>query len=456
MTRTAASVTGSPEFDYAPGQPNLFRMMKYKQALAAEHGIGNGFDIFRQTFGLPGGVTLNNVPVAGDHQFAREHALFFLETAPAGQVFENRPPPVHGTGNHRAIKGVTRSQFVACIEDAQLHGRASAIQCRGQLLLDFQADERERLDDELEWDPTVFHASGDRAWVFSGFDETPALEVDEAFTLLGAHTDFFGHWMVEYLPKFVTAMLSGALPAVPVLIDAHMPPSHRQSLELLYGSGLQLIEVPAFRAVHVHRLWYAPTLSYMPLHEKRNERFSWDAIAGPASRLAIAGTEMKRLADVALGPAGGHATRVFLARKSFRHRKLTNAPEIQAMAAERGFHVAYPEDLDFAGQVNLMRHASFVIAPEGSALFLTFFSPPGARVCVLSHPLTDVLADYNAVLMPAGVQMCALTGPITRHNEATPHDSDYEIGTDFALFLDQWLAEEADQETPTVDRYAGK
>jgi len=456
MTRTAASVTGSPEFDYAPGQPNLFRMMKYKQALAMEHGIEKGFETYRQTFGLPGSVTLNNVQVASDHEFARQQALFFLETAPAGQVFENHPPPVHGTGNHRAIKGVTRSQFVACVEDAQLHGRASAIRCQGRMLLDFQADERERLDDELEWDPTVFHASDDRAWVFSGFDATPPLELDEAFTLLGAHTDFFGHWMVEYLPKFVIAILSGALPEVPVLIDAHMPPSHRQSLELLYGADLQLIEVPAFRTVHVRKLWYAPTLSYMPLHEKRNERFSWDAIAGPASRLAVAGTAMKRRADVALGSSGGHATRVFLARKSFRHRKLTNAPEIQAIAAERGFHVAYPEDLDFAGQVNLMRHATHVIAPEGSALFLTFFSPPGARVCVLSHPLTDVLADYNAVLMPAGVRMCAVTGPITRYNEATPHDSDYEIDADFAPFLDRWLGEGTGQEPPAVDRYAGK
>lgn len=440
MSDARPSVTGSPEFDYAEGQPNLFLLMKYKQKLVTEHGLDQAFQAYRQTFHLPGGVRLRQIQVESDREFAVREALYFREIAPPGVTFENQPPAVIGEGNHYPLRGVTRSQFVACIADAHLHGRSSAIQCAGRLLLDFQADEPQRLDDELEWDPVIFHASNQTASVLSGFDEATALEFNEAFTLLGSHTDFFGHWMVEYLPKFVAAMLSGALPQVPVLIDAHMPPSHRESLALLYGTSLHLVEVPAFAAVHVRKLWFAPTLMYMPLHEKRNERFNWETVAAPAARIAQVNAEMRRLATTALGIPADSTRRVFLARKAFRHRKITNAARIEDIARDHGFNVAYPEELDFAGQVDLLRTASMVVAPEGSALFLTCFSPQGARVCVLSHPLTDVLADYNAALASAGVSFCALTGAIQRWNESTPHDSDYEIDpAGFSRFLDRWV-----------------
>lgn len=441
MSGTLTSVSGSPVFDYAEGQPNLFLLMKYKQALVAEHGIERGFEIYRHALQLPISTQLKQVDLASDREFAATHALHFAETAPAGISFENQPPLVIGEGNHYPLSGVTRSQFVACISDARVVGRSSAIQCAGRLLSDFQPGERDRLDDELEWDPVIFHASGVQAQVISGFHDPITLEFDEAFTLLGSHTDFFGHWMVEYLPKLVAARLSGELPPVTMLIDSCMPPSHRQSLELLYGPDVQLVEIPAFKAVSVKKLWLAPTLMYMPLHERRNERFRWDDVAAPAERVSRVNEEMRRLAAISLGTSSHPSGRVFLARKAFRHRKLLNTTRIEELAQAGGFSLAYPEDLSFAEQVDLLRTARFVIAPEGSALFLTFFSPPGAKVCVLSHPLTDVLADFNALLTPVGVDLCAFTGAIHRLNASTPHDSDYEIdAAAFSAFLENWLS----------------
>ena len=40
------------------------------------------------------------------------------------------------------------------------------------------------------------------AWYLPAPDEDAPLQLPEAFNLLGAHTDFFGHWMCEYLPKY--------------------------------------------------------------------------------------------------------------------------------------------------------------------------------------------------------------------------------------------------------------
>jgi capsular polysaccharide biosynthesis protein len=316
---------------------------------------------------------------------------------------------------------------VACLADARLQGRSELIGVAGRVLLDVQDHELERLDDEIEWDPTVFHAEGMRVWCMEPPDASQPLEVDTAFTLLGAHTDFFGHWMCEYLPKYVAARLSGALPDVPVLIDAHMPRSHCASLELLHGPSCPLIEVPAFRAVRVHRLWCAPALSYMPLHEIRNERFSWDAISASPSRFRPVIQEMQRRFYASANVSNVVTPRVYFARKSFRHRRLVNSEAIDQVALDLGFTIAYPEDSTFSEQAAMARTADTIIAPEGSAIFLGAFGRPGTTLCVLSHPLTDVLADYSGLFSLHGIRTVAVTGPITCANPRTPNDADYRI-----------------------------
>jgi capsular polysaccharide biosynthesis protein len=432
------SASGSPAFDYAPGQPNLFRMMRFKQRLVQEVGVDRGFDAYRKEFGLPASAHLVRMPVASQRDFAAAHAPVFKETAAAGEPFIHPVPPVYGPGNHRPIQGTTRSQYIARIDDARLMGRSAGIVVQGRVLLDFQGLERHRLDDELEWDAGIFRAEGDELWYIEhGRQDAPQV-VDEAFSLLGAHTDFFGHWMSEYLPAYVAARLAG-MSSRKILIDAHMPPSHRQALELLFADEVEIVEVPAFWPVHVQRLWVAPSLMYMALHEKRNARFTWEATAASPVRFGQAIAEMRRRAD-AVPVKVVAPKRVFLARTTLRHRKLVNRDAIESMAARVGFTIAYPEDVSFAEQLALVRGADRILAPEGSAIFLAFFAPVAAKLCVLTHPLTDVLAEYNGLLAVHGVEVCGLSGPFVRQNEEVPHDSDYEIATEaFSRFLLNWL-----------------
>jgi capsular polysaccharide biosynthesis protein len=437
------SVTGCPEFDYSPHQPNLFKMMLFKQAHIAESGIDLAYRKFQETFSCSGRGQLVRRPIISEHAHAQCSAEVFLETAPAGQVFTNEPPEVHGEGNHRTISGVTRSQYVACFRDARVRGRSATVIVDEKVLLDFQADERVRLDDELQWDAAIFHAEGDHALCLPPRDSGAPIEMDEAYSLLGAHTDFFGHWMVEYLPKYAAARLSERLPVgLPVLIDAHMPATHRESLSVLFGRDTKIIEVPAFVEVRLKRLWISPTSYYMPLHEKRNEKFSFDAVALCPQRFAPIVDDLQRRADEALGAEPGDDQRIFLARKSFRHRKLLNTRSVEALAAEQGFQIVYPEDHGFAEQVRFVRGADCLIAPEGSAIFLAMFARHGSRLLILSHPFTDVLVDYNAMLAGQGVQVSALTGPARNINERTPHDSDYEIDLDAMSAVLQGLAQE--------------
>ena len=105
--------------------------------------------------------------------------------------------------------------------------------------------------------------------------------------------------------------------------------------------------------------------------------------------------ELRRRAAGRLPPGATPAARVFLARKSCRHRRLVNDAEILAEARRHGFQVVFPEDLSFAEQVGLMQGASEIVAPEGSATFLIQFAAPGVRACILSHPMTEPHSDFH-------------------------------------------------------------
>jgi capsular polysaccharide biosynthesis protein len=149
---------------------------------------------------------------------------------------------------------------------------------------------------------------------------------------------------------------------------------------------------------------------------------------------------MTRRADLALGNIKG-PERVFLARKDFRHRKLVNRDVIEAIAKQRGFALVYTEDLEFIEQVRRLRNARFVIAPEGSALFLTFFAQAGLRLCILNNPETEGLAVYDGLLAGMGVEITVVTGPEVKKHHELANYSDYRIDeTRFSGFLDGWLA----------------
>jgi capsular polysaccharide biosynthesis protein len=435
----APSPTGCRYFDYSAGQPNLYLLMRFKQAVVRDFGLQEGFEVYRRTVTRHRLACLRERRLASQLTFAATRGDPFIELRPAGETFTLAPPRVIGPGNHRQLVGRARAFYLACVRDVRVRGRSETIVVEDTALLDFQEPELSRIDDEIEFDPAVFHRARAVVLDIASDSDADALRIDDAFTLLGAHSDFFGHWMWEYLPRLVAALMSGILSSMPVLIDAGMPKTHRQALELMLAGSLPIVEIPPFASVLVERLWFAPNLFYMPLHERRSEDFTWDHMVPPPVRFAPIIDEMSRRADRALGTACG-PQRVFLARKDFRHRKLVNRAAIEGIATQHGFVVVYPEDLDFGEQVRLLRSARFVVAPEGSALFLGFFAKPGLRLCILNHTATEALAIYNGLLSAKQVDITVLTGPVVKKHYELAQYSDYCIDElSFHRFLGSWL-----------------
>ena len=421
---------------------DLAALLEIKRILVEQFGIPEGFAVYRQALNLPDSDHLRLRPLRGIREFAVEQGILFHELAPAGEHFTMAPPLVIGEGNHRTLEGVGRSSFVACLPEARVRGSSSFINIEDAALLDYEGEELTRFDDRMTFDPAVFCVVDDRElWMIEPERETRSIQIDEAFTLLGTHTVAFGHWMWEYLPKYLVASMSGLLPAVPVLIDRDMPGTHRQALELMLPRGVQIIELAPFVTAQVRRLWYAPSQMHMPVRAKLNERAKWDYLGSPPSRFSPIFREMGRRVEAAMSPAAVEPSeRVFLSRRKQGVRKMVNREAIEAAAEARSFRVVSAEDLTFAHQASLLRQARFVVGPEGSAMALLFFAKPGTKALILQHRYTAGSPVLASLLREVGIDVTLMTGPYARVDEAYAHFSDYEIDPlGFSRFLDDEL-----------------
>jgi capsular polysaccharide biosynthesis protein len=432
------------------GSGDHYFLVRAKRALAEGLDTAAGFALYSQAVNRPDHAEVHLKRLESLREVAKRRGGAFRETAAAGAPFVVPPPKVIGEGNHRPLVSYTRSIFVACLTDARVRARSNFIEVDDVALLDYQGDELGRFDDQLDFDPAVFRLTDDGVWIITPAGEADTIELEEAFTLLGIRASAFGHWMIEFLPKYIAASLSGSLPRVPVLIEADMPKSHVDALELMLPEGVEIIELEPFATARVRRLWCAPNQVYMPVLEANNERFRWEYFVMPPMRMAPIINEMVRRADPACFGATG-VERVFLAREPALDRELINHAEIMAAVEARGFLAVFPRRLDFIEQISLLRHARFIIGPEGSALYLALFAPPGTKLCILSN-VEDVVSmqtDMTGLFNAIGLDVTVFTGPCARRNEDYPWNSDFEVGADaFCLFLDRWLVPKAAPRSP--------
>jgi hypothetical protein len=387
--------------------------------------VAEAYALFCQLLGMKQPGRLYRREATSLLNAARHSASFFAEIEAGGVAYANRPAEVIGEGNHRTLSCTTRTSFLACFRDAAITCLSSAIACGDRLLFDFEDWEFDQIDDRLILDPRVFRSNGRDLWCVAESTSHNDIRLERAFTLNGCHSRAFGHWMWEYLPKYLAALNSGLLPLLPVLIDAGMPVQHREALELVLPSGASIVEVPLGARVAVHELWCASAPIYMPLYESINEKYRWDVFCSPPWRFAQAMRPLIAAID-ALGPTTTYR-KIYLARPAINHRSLVNAPAIEDLMRGLGFDVILPETMTFKQQAILLREASHVVGPEGSALFLSFFSKPGTRLAILSHPDIEGLATFTAITDELQLTTTVITGPFHERNEVWPQFSSYTI-----------------------------
>lgn len=428
----------APALVQAARANHVYQQQALKSQLRVTHGRATAFAAYREAAGLGAGASLLKRPLECLHEAAARSEGYAL-LAPGGEMFDVPVPRVVGVGNQRPLRGRARPRWLGCIADVRVRSRSSVIESDGRVLLDTEPGELDSIDDRLDIDPAIFDADALGLWIVEPDPAQPPLHLAEAFSLVGAHTWAFGHWMWECLPRYAAARRSGRLPPMPVLVDQGMPGQHRQALQALLPDDASIVELPSRAVVRVDRLWCAPTPMYMPLFEHMNSRFRWDLLAAEPQAFAddIRWMRDRFLPGSTLDPARAPpGRRLFLGREPHRHRKMLNAVEIEDVARQEGFELIHPEGLDFRGQVEAMDEAARIAGPEGSAMFLALFARPGTRVTILNHPYTLGLPVLTSLLEALGIDVEVLVGPAETCNEELPHFLDYRIDPgEFARLL---------------------
>jgi hypothetical protein len=399
------------------------------------------FMFYRAVAGLGPAAAIRRKAIVGLSETAKARAREVFLSFQGPEDYVLAPPTVFGEGNEAPVPCRARTMLTACFADARVKARSSFIELKDVAVLDFEEPELSGMTDHLDYDPALFWAEGRTAWVIDDHAAVPDVELEEAFTLLGAHSWEFGHWFMEYMPKFLLAMQTGRINRMPILLDAGMPEQHRQAIELLAGGAAKIVTLAFGQSARVKRLWCATGPAYPPVLDQMDEKFRWGALAMPPKTYIPLMDEMVRLLDrVAENPAS--PKRIFFARRPYPHRVLRNAAEIEEIARSRGFEIIYTQDKTFLEQVQLIRNAAYVVGPEGSALFLGFIGKAGTKVMILNHPLTLALALVTNIFEGRGMSAQVLTGPIVHLHPLYPHQSDYVVDAGaFTARLDEWLGE---------------
>jgi hypothetical protein len=224
--------------------------------------------------------------------------------------------------------------------------------------------------------------------------------------LHGPHAVFYGGNLTNYFHWIIDAMLPLSL------LQPHLPPG---TTLLLPGTLAQFRANPNGRFDHLETL-DAFGFGAMPRVEVASRLCHVEDVywADRCFIEQVSAAELRTARDRALtrlAPPAGAARRIFIRRTTTR--RIANADEIEAFAAQQGFEVHTMEDMSVTEQIELFRHASFVIGAHGAALANLVFCPPGAKVIELApdsgyRPFFALIASKLG--LTHGILPCTIPG----------------------------------------------
>lgn len=113
--------------------------------------------------------------------------------------------------------------------------------------------------------------------------------------------------------------------------------------------------------------------------------------------------------------------RIFV-RRTAASRRLTNAAEIEAWLAARGYEGIDPGTLSFADQVRLFADATHIVGVEGGAMTNIVYAPEGARILILASPALVEERFFSSIAKHSGQQLQTVFGEIAAGDGARSAD----------------------------------
>lgn len=422
-------VQGCAEAVTTSGRRDLRALAAYKQAVVRELGLVDGFAICREVLGWPASCRVVAKPVVPLHQ-AAAHCAAFYAIRPGPDGFAAPPPHILSDAG-AAVSETPDALLIACIVEARVRAGSGLVEKTGAVLI--PRNWSDALQHRLAIDPAVLHAAGDTVWLASCDDGADQVELEEGFMLLGSESDDLTPWLRDVLPQCLAAHASGALPRVPVLVDQDLPVRQRQALQLLLPAGIEIVSLPAAATARVRRLWCAAG-------QLTDAGFRTQSGAASPAAVTAASNQLVQGAEAAtIVPTG--QDRVYLARRR-PIRPPLNAAELEIAATQRGFAIVTMENLSFAEQVRLLRHAELAIALDREDLVLAWFARPGTRLCCIAHPDCAPTPSHVHELAQLGIELTVLSG-VAAESRGPERDGFRIDPVAFGDLLARWLGAES-------------
>lgn len=246
--------------------------------------------------------------------------------------------------------------------------------------------------------------------------------------LSGVSAGVYGHWIFEHLPKIQFFNAVSQYDNYPIYVDAAMPSSHYQALELLTRGSREVVVMNPDEAVEFEKLVVAPTPTFFPFSCKPGTPVSvYRGLVSLDASVFLRENFLSALGlSVASVPKERKGRRIFIGRKHQR-RALVNQVEIQEYLSAYNFEVIYPEELTFAQQVAIFNESEYVFGPNGSAFSNVIFCKEGAKIVSFVHSYRVHFSSWQKVLKQLGCNHLYVVGHVVPTKIWHEHYSDYVI-----------------------------
>jgi tetratricopeptide (TPR) repeat protein len=231
---------------------------------------------------------------------------------------------------------------------------------------------------------------------------------DRGLMMFGVQSANYGHWFLEYLPRMLAFDSELCGKEFSIVVDANIPQSHLQSLNLLNSKKRPIVTLQPNERVAFSTLGMAPVPAFFPLDV--DEGAAYDAvwprdIFSQLKAKILEGLETEGFVFSKI------PTRLFLSRRSFSSRQLVNEVELENFLHDIGFITIYPETMSFSEQVDVFQSASIVVGSCSSALTNAIFCNSGARIVALINDCLDFnFRGYSSFIEAGGAEIIFVRG----------------------------------------------
>ncbi|MED7667587.1 glycosyltransferase family 61 protein [Pseudomonas moraviensis subsp. stanleyae] len=299
--------------------------------------------------------------------------------------------------------------YFALLQNCVAFSKANIIANQGQLLFDgvvHSEFSRSVVGDSHDGLKLVLTTAGSNALV--QLPKAQPTVAESGLMMFGVQSNNYGHWFLEYLPRMLAYDSEACPEQLPIYVNANMPKSHLESLNLLNSKRRPVITLQSNEVVEFAYLGIAPVPAYFPLDVQEGD--AYDTVWPKDIYSSLRGRILRALGIEGVDGAAV-PKRIFLSRRGFSSRQLVNESEVESYLREQGFTTVYPETMSFSEQVRVFSSASIVLGSSSSALTNAIFCNSNSKVIALINDCADFnFRGYSSFIESSGAKIIFVQG----------------------------------------------